>query len=83
MKTPTTTKEWRRGDGHIANRSAQPAATGRLSIDPHRDTYGDARHHGAAGDGHAHLEHKPGKQVYLILGGPAASSQHIEEAKLA
>ena len=50
---------WRRGNGHIANRSAQPAAAGWLSIDPHGDAGGEARHHGAAGDGHAQATAQP------------------------
>ena len=53
MKTPPDTEVLVLGDGHNADCSAQPTADGRLTVDPQRDEYGDARHHGAAGDGQA------------------------------
>lgn len=50
--------QWIR-DGHAANRSSQPAATGGVSVDPRRHTGGDARHHCAAGDGATEVSTQP------------------------
>ena len=50
---PPLPGQWRWCVGQPANGSTQPVAAGWFSVDPRSDAGGDARHHGAAGDGDA------------------------------